>query len=105
MNQIGRMRERITVEKPTEERNRFGEVSLGWQAVRTVWAKVDGLNTRETLQAMQANAIVSHKMTIRFFEDITHEYRVIWRGRVMEIASVTENMDRRFHELLVREVQ
>lgn len=105
MPRIGQMKERITIEGPTEVRNTFGEVRIEWQTVGTVWAKVDGMSSRETLQAMQANAIVSHKVLIRFFDGITHEHRIVWRNKKMEIATVIEKMDRRFHELLVREIQ
>lgn len=103
--QIGRMRERVTIQAPGTGMNSLGEISVEWSDAAVVWAKVEGLRAREILQAMQANTIVSHKVTIRFFDGITHEHRLIWRGRKMEIVSVTEKMDRQFHELMVTEVQ
>lgn len=105
MMQIGRMRERVTIQAPRTGRNSLGEATVEWDAGTTVWAKVEGLRSREILQAMQANAIVSHRVTIRFYPSITHEHRMIWRGRKMEVVSVVEKMDRQFHELMVREVQ
>jgi len=105
MIRAGLMRERVTVQAPSESRNMTGEATLAWQDVGEVWASVDGLSSREVLQAMQANAIASHKVRMRFFPSISHEHRLLWRGRNLEIASVTERENRTMHEILVREVQ
>lgn len=103
---IGRMRERVTIKAPQEVQSPTGEVTLGWDtAVATVWASVDGLSSRDILQAMQANVIASHRIRIRYRSDVTHENRVIWRNRTMEIASVVEKENRTVLEILAREVQ
>ena len=99
------MRERVTIQAPSESRNMTGEATLSWENVGEVWASVDGLSSREVLQAMQANAIASHKVRMRFFPGISHEHRISWRGRNLEIASVTERENRTVHEILAREVQ
>jgi len=99
----GLMRERVEVQAPAESRSPMGEATLAWTTIATVWASVDGLSSREVLQAMQANVIASHKVRIRFMPAITHEHRIKWRERTMEIASVVERETRTMHELLVRE--
>jgi SPP1 family predicted phage head-tail adaptor len=99
------MRERVTVEAPVESRNSLGEATLSWSAFATVWASVDGMSSREILQAQQANAVASHKIRIRFLPGLTHTHRIVWRGRTMEIASVVERENRTMHEILAREVQ
>lgn len=105
MIKSGSMRERITIEAPTESRSPLGEATLSWATFATVWASVDGLSSREMLQAQQANAIASHKIRIRFLPGLLHTHRVVWRGRTMEIASVVERENRTMHEILAREVQ
>lgn len=100
----GQMRERVTVQAPTEQQNPFGEASVTWEDAGTVWASVQGLSSREVLQAQQANAIISHKIRMRFFPGLTHQHRIVWRGRIMEIASVQEREVRTVHEIMVREV-
>jgi SPP1 family predicted phage head-tail adaptor len=105
MIDIGKMNERVTIQAPREVRSRSGETTLAWDTtVATVWASVDGLSSRDILQAQQANVMATHKIRIRFRDDVLHTHRVIWRNRTMEIASVTERMDRQVLEILAREV-
>ena len=105
MIKAGAMKERVLIQAPAETRNALGETTLDWEDAGEVWASVDGLSSREVLQAMQANVIASHKIRIRFFPTITPHHRVVWRGKNLEVASVVERFDRTIHELLVREVQ
>lgn len=103
---IGKMRERVTILAPSETQSPSGEVTLGWTTtVATVWASVDGLSSRDILQAQQANVVASHRIRIRYRPDVTHEHRIVWRGRTMEIASVVEKENRTALEILAREVQ
>ena len=102
---IGRMRERVTIKSPTEVRSRSGETTLNWDAtLATVWASVEGLSSRDILQAQQANVVATHRIRIRHRDDVTHTHRIIWRNRTMEIASVTDRSGRETLELLAREL-
>lgn len=99
------MRERITIEAPTESRSTLGEATLSWAIYSIVWGSVEGLSSREMLQAQQANAVASHKIRIRYLPGLLHTHRIVWRGRTLEIASVVERENRTMHEILAREVQ
>lgn len=101
---IGRMHDRIAITSPVEAYSPSGETTLSWEPFAEVWASVDGLSTRDILQAQQANVIASHRIRIRFMEGVTHVQRVEVRGKIMEIASVTERENRTVLELLAREV-
>ena len=105
MQAAGSMRERVTILAPSESKNAFGESSIEYVETGTVWASVMGMSAREVLQSMQANAIITHKIRIRFYPSITFQHRLLWRGRTLEIASVVERDTRTVHELLAREVQ
>lgn len=104
MIRAGLLKERVLIQAPSESSNSLGETTIGWSDAATVWASVNGLSSREILQAMQANVIASHKIRIRHMPEITPHHRVVWRGKNLEIASVVERDDRTIHELLVREV-
>lgn len=99
------MRERVTIQTPVEARSPTGETTLSWSSVATVWASVDGLSTRDILQAQQANLVATHKIRIRYRQGVSHTQRIIWRERTMEIASVVERDGRTALEILAREVQ
>lgn len=103
---IGKMRERVTIKRQTEVQSPSGEVTLSWDTtVATVWASVDGLSSRDILQAQQANVIATHRIRIRYRADVSHTNRIIWRGRTLEVASVAERDNRSVLEMLAREVQ
>jgi SPP1 family predicted phage head-tail adaptor len=105
MIDIGKMNERVTIQASREVRSRSGETTLAWDTtIASVWASVDGLSSRDIFQAQQANVMATHKIRIRYRADVVHTHRVIWRGRTMEIASVTERYDRQALEILAREV-
>jgi SPP1 family predicted phage head-tail adaptor len=102
---IGKMRERVTIKSPTEVRSRSGETKLDWDTtLATVWASVEGLSSRDIMQAQQANVIATHRIRIRHRDDVTHTHRIVWRNRTMEIASVTDRMERQVLEVLAREL-
>lgn len=100
------MKHRITIKAPAEERSASGETTLDWEnTIATVWASVDGLSSRDIIQAQQANVIATHRIRIRYLEGVTHLHRVVFNGRTMEIASVTERDGGTIMEILAREVQ
>jgi SPP1 family predicted phage head-tail adaptor len=101
---IGKMRERVTIQSPSEVRGRSGQTTLEWSDTAIVWASVEGLSSRDILQAQQANVIATHRIRIRHRADVTHTHRLVWRNRTMEIASVTDRMGREVLEVLAREL-
>lgn len=105
MIDIGRLNERVTIKSPTEVRSRSGETTLNWDTtLATVWGSVEGLSSRDIMQAQQANVVATHKIRIRYRPDVKHTHRIVWRDRPMEIASVTDRSDRQLLEILAREL-
>lgn len=102
---IGKMNQRVTLQSPTESKSRSGEVTLTWSDYDETWASVDGLSSRDIMQAMQANVVATHRIRIRHRDGVSHEHRLLWRGKTMEIASVVERDNRTALEILAREVQ
>lgn len=100
---IGKLSDRVAILAPREARSRSGETTLNWDTtVATVWASVDGLSSRDIMQAQQANVIATHRIRIRKRSDVLHTHRVLWKTRTMEIASVTERGE--MTEILAREL-
>jgi SPP1 family predicted phage head-tail adaptor len=62
-----------------------------------------GVRAADYFAAQQANVLITHRIRIRFFPGLTHQHRLLWRGRVMEISSVLERETRSVHEILARE--
>lgn len=101
---VGRMRERVTVQAPTDVQNAFGEATLQWKTLGTVWAQVKNLTARDYFAAQQAGTLATHRVLMRRFPPLTPQCRLLWRGRILEISSISEIEDRREHELFAKEL-
>lgn len=107
----GKFRERVTIQRPVEVRSPSGETTLDWTDLATVSASILPYSGRDVLQAMQVNMVISHKVTIRHLDGVTPECRILWRGRVLEVAAVMERpsafgkYDRSHLEIMTKEKQ
>ena len=99
----GDLRERVTVQTPTESRNRLGESIATWATFAEVWASVNGVTAREFLLAGQQQTEISHRVQMRYLTGLTQQMRISWRGRTFEIISILERENRSEHELLCQE--
>jgi SPP1 family predicted phage head-tail adaptor len=99
----GRLRERVTVQRATETRNRLGETTQSWGTFAERWASVQGLSSREVLLTGQQQTEVTHRVRMRYLDGMTGTMRILWRGRVLEITSLLEHNNRSEHELLCTE--
>ena len=99
----GKLRERVTIQAATETRNAMGETTQAWSTFVERWASVQGISAREFLLSGQQNTEISHRVRLRYVEGLTSTMRILWRGRVLEIASALEHNNRSEHELLCTE--
>lgn len=99
----GRFRERVTILKPVEVQNPFGEATLNWESLGSVWANVMNLSAADYFAAQQAGTLASHRITMRFFPGMSPVFRLVWRGRTMDVVSVCEREQRSLHEVLAKE--
>lgn len=100
---IGLMRERVTVMAPVDQQSPFGEATVTWEPAGDVWASVAGVSTRDYFSAQQSGVLVTHRIFIRAYPGLTHQHRLVWRGRTLEITSILEREMRSVYEILARE--
>lgn len=99
----GRLRERITIQNASETRNAMGETTQAWGTFAERWASVQGISSREFLLSGQQQTEITHRVRLRYVDGLTSTMRVLWRGRVLEIASLLEHNNRSEHEMLCTE--
>ena len=100
---LGKMRERVTVQQATERRNSLGETTLEWSTFAERWASVEGVTAREALGAGQLEVSITHRVRLRYIDGLTQQMRLLWRGRTLEIVSLLEHNNRSEHELICQE--
>ncbi|MDE1466087.1 phage head closure protein [Spartinivicinus poritis] len=62
----GRLKHRITIEKPELSKDEFGQPTKNWVVVCTTKAAIDPISGKEFFAAQQINNAINYKITIRY---------------------------------------
>ena len=90
----------VTIQTTTNTPDGSGGYTEAEVDVATVWAKVEPLEGREQLLAMQTGMERPHRFTIRYREGVTGATRLLYDGRDFDIKSVADT-DARHRELVI----
>lgn len=101
----GDLTERVVIQNPSATTSMSGSPSLSWTTVATVWADVYGASGREVIMAMTAETLVTHKVKMRFRDDVDGQTRLIWRGKTFEVVVALPRYNRAYLEIMCREVE
>ena len=99
----GTLREKITVEKPTEARNALGEATQTWAVFSSRFASVRSANATQRMSADQQGMAITHNVKMRHLGGLKSNYRIKWRNRTLHIVSILEHENLTVHELLCEE--
>ncbi|WP_299582084.1 phage head closure protein [uncultured Microbulbifer sp.] len=89
VNKLGRLRYRVTLQKPTRVRNsESGDFEDSWADIDTVWASFDALSASEFIQASAETSELVGQMEIFKRSDIDTQCRVLWDGSTYEISGI-----------------
>lgn len=91
----GRLRHRLTFQDKAVSRDAYGEEDIVWTDVFTVWGSVEPIMGREYLDQRQMQAETTHRIRIRYHDQIKPSMRVTYdldsRPAVtLEIESIIE---------------
>ncbi|BCT18532.1 phage head closure protein [Enterobacter sp. R-1.6.2] len=89
--QAGRLRDRITVQNLSSERDSSGQPVESWHDAPETWAEVKGISGRELVAAGAETAIATIRVWTRFRRDITAASRIRvetgpFKGAVLNIV-------------------
>ena len=73
---IGQLDRRITIEQPSESQTDFGDMTLSWATLRSVWSHVFFKSGSEKEQAERMTDITQIIFTIRYASDVTQQMRI-----------------------------
>jgi SPP1 family predicted phage head-tail adaptor len=71
-----------------------------WDTFAEAWASIEPLIGKEYFAQEREQAVVSHKIRMRYQPGITHKMRVAWESRLFEIESVL-NVGERNREIVL----
>ncbi len=95
----GLLRHRVTLQKPVETQNAYGEPELRWQTVSSnIWASISPLRGREYLTAQQMTSEITAKVCMRYRMDVTAKMKIM-KGADEYLIEDIINPDERNREL------
>jgi SPP1 family predicted phage head-tail adaptor len=101
----GELRHRITIQKLVNTQDTFGQPVEQWSDVVTVWASVNPIVGKEFFAAETVNSEVSHKIRIRYKQNITPDMRIKFKDRYFSIQSVIDYQERNIElQLMCKEL-
>lgn len=100
---IGRLRERVTIQSNVSVSDGAGGQTLTWTDLSTVWARVEPLQGKEVVQASQIQGPFTHRIWLRYRTDVGLAMRVLWGLKYMNVRAVVQSEKRAFTQLLCEE--
>lgn len=93
----GRLRHRVTIQKPTEgDADSYGDTVASWSDVATaVPAEVTTLSGREAYQANQVHPEATVQVKMRYRSDVTTAMRLVHDGRTLSIDGLLPDARKR----------
>jgi SPP1 family predicted phage head-tail adaptor len=95
MSNPGLLRHRLVLEAPVESADGAGGVVRSYSTVATLWAEVTPVSTTRALEAERLGARITHRIGIRFSDDITTKHRFRDGERIFRIASLRDRDGRK----------
>lgn len=91
--QAGKLDRRITIERASETRDAFNNITYSWTPLVTVWAAKLDVRDAERWSAQEVGAEITTRFQIRWstaVEDVNPKDRIVFDGRTYDINAVKE---------------
>lgn len=86
----GRMSARLYLETPPVTDDGQGGLTGDWEPVASLWGRIEPVRASPTVEAGALTAPVTHRVTIRYRDDVRHAMRFVHRGRALLIRAVRD---------------
>ena len=94
----GGLRHRVDIQEQTQTSDGMGGFSTAWASVTgmgSVPAKIMPLSSKEQLDAMKLESMITNKIRIRYRAGITSANRILFGSRIFNIKGAPINYDER----------
>ena len=89
----GQLRHSVIIQRATTTQGDYGEPIETWATIVETWARIEQLAGKERFAALQVQADVDHRITVRYqsaIDGLVPRDRVIWGSRIYDIKSVIQ---------------
>jgi SPP1 family predicted phage head-tail adaptor len=101
----GWLRHRVVIEVAEAASDGAGGETLAWETLATVWALIEPVSAAERVVAERLTGVVTHRITMRFRDDVTGGMRVLFRGKRYRVLTASDPDERRRYLLLKTEIE
>lgn len=106
MINIGRLRNRIKILEYKESENELGQTVNGLVPLKTVWAEIHPLKSKEYIEAGLTQTESTYKILIRWFSGLTEEMVIEYNNQQFSIVSIADlEMKHLFYEIMCKEIK
>ncbi len=99
----GKLRHRVAIQESVSAPDVIGGQILTWQnkmGMDSVPAHIMPLNSKEQLDAMKLESVITNKIKIRYRTGITSKNRIVFGSRIFNIKGAPINYDEKSRELI-----
>jgi len=101
---IGKLRDLVTIETPSDAVDGIGGQSVSWSTHSQVYADIKAISARELFFAQKLEGNTTHRIRIRYLSTVTVSMRIQFGSRTFQIRGVVhEEQDSRWTDLLCEE--
>jgi SPP1 family predicted phage head-tail adaptor len=88
----GKLNRRITIQRPSQTRDQYGQLTTDWADVLSTWGGIRAATSKEVYAASGFTSQVSHVITLRYRPrtPILSSYRVNYQGRIFQLQAVSD---------------
>jgi len=90
MKRTGALRHRVVIEHRTVQPDGAGGQTVTWNDGATVWAAIEPLSGVELLRRDRVSGALTHRVSLRFRDDVVPEGRLRYGARIFEILVVRD---------------
>lgn len=93
MVDIGKLDKRVTFLRLVTKTDDMGQERAGWAVYKSAWATVKPYKSSEHNFMGKLKPSVTHRFYVRYRTDITADMRILYHGRVFEVAGPPLDME------------
>jgi SPP1 family predicted phage head-tail adaptor len=86
----GTMIDRVTLQRWTPDNDPKWGPTPGWSDIAELWANVTPVSGTEKPDGAGVQTTITHRVRMRYREDITPKDRLVYRSRVLDLLSVID---------------
>lgn len=96
----GQLNRRVIIQRTSAGLDAYGQPSLGWTEIATVWANIKPIGGREKLRAMAFESTLTHTVLVRYQAALVPAveadgWRILYGSRIFNISASMDMGDKR----------